>query len=151
MPAKKTSTKKTSTKKAAPKQKQQNSAQYAVGRRKSSTARVYYYISPQLEIEVNGKDFNTAFPHALHKYIILQPLVLTDKQNGKWKIRVVGGGTRGQAEAIRLGISRVLVKVDEELRPVIKKSGFLTRDPRVKERKKYGLKRARRAPQWQKR
>lgn len=128
-----------------------SSKYYAVGRRKSSVARVYYHISPQQEVIVNNKPTSEYFAHAMLQQIVFSPFEVTGFKKGKWMITVIGGGLRGQAESVRLGISRLLVLLDEKQKPILKKQKFLTRDPRVKERKKYGLKRARRAPQWQKR
>lgn len=136
---------------SSPKKKTTLGGNYAIGRRKESVARVYYFVSPNFEITINNRPFEEYFPHTLYSNIIIQPLELANRKKGKWKIIVVGGGKRGQAESIRLGISRILVSLDETIRPIIKKAGYLKRDPRVKERKKYGLKRARRAPQWAKR
>ncbi len=125
---------------------------FAVGRRKSAIARVRYYKSGSGEIIVNNKDFRKYFPYFEFQNTILEPLILTNKQDsGKFTIKVGGGGQRGQAESIRLGISRILLQSDEHLRSILKTKKLLTRDSRVKERKKYGLKKARRAPQWQKR
>ena len=128
-----------------------SSKYYAVGRRKCSVARVYYHIAPQQEIHVNSKTATEYFQHPIHQKIVLSPLETSNFSKGKWIITVRGGGLKGQAESVRLGISRLLVILDENLKPALKKIKFLTRDSRVKERKKYGLKRARRAPQWQKR
>lgn len=128
-----------------------SSKYYAVGRRKSSVARVYYHISPQQEIQVNNKSALEYFQHPVHRRIVLSAFEAINFSKGKWIITVKGGGLKGQAESVRLGISRLLVILDESVKPALKKLKFLTRDPRVKERKKYGLKRARRAPQWQKR
>jgi len=128
-----------------------SSKYYSVGRRKSSVARVYYHISPQQEIFVNNKLATDYFPQPIFQQTIFSPFEAINFRKGKWTITVTGGGMKGQAESIRLGISRLLVILDEQNKPALKKLKFLTRDPRVKERKKYGLKRARRAPQWQKR
>lgn len=133
------------------KKKATSSTHYALGRRKESVAKVYYFVSPHHEIEINGKQLSQYFPQSMYQHLVTQPLVVASREKGKWKIIVTGGGKHGQAEAIRLGVARVLVGLDADLKPALKKEGFLTRDPRVKERKKYGLKRARRAPQWQKR
>lgn len=125
---------------------------YGTGRRKSSVARVRVYKGTG-KITINDRDIDDYFGLETLKLIVRQPLVLTDT-NGKFDIvcRVAGGGVTGQAGAIRHGISRALLQYDSEnLRPVLKKAGFLTRDPRMKERKKYGLKAARRAPQFSKR
>ena len=121
------------------------------GRRKTSVARVRLYNGTG-NVTVNGRDINDYFGLDTLKYIIRQPLELTNL-TGKFDVvvNVNGGGLSGQAGAIRHGISRALLLFDEELRPTLKKAGFLTRDPRMKERKKYGLKAARRAPQFSKR
>ena len=124
---------------------------YGTGRRKSSVARVRIYNGTG-KITINDRDIDEYFGLETLKLIVRQPLALTDNI-GKFDIvcRVTGGGVTGQAGAIRHGISRALLQADEELRPALKKAGFLTRDPRMKERKKYGLKGARRAPQFSKR
>ena len=124
---------------------------YGTGRRKSSVARVRVYAGTG-KITINGRDIDDYFGLETLKLIVNQPLELTDPV-GKFDIvcTVAGGGVTGQAGAIRHGLSRALLQYEEELRPVLKKAGFLTRDPRMKERKKYGLKAARRAPQFSKR
>lgn len=124
---------------------------YGTGRRKKSVARVRVYNGTG-KITINGRDIDDYFGLETLKLIVRQPLVLTGNEN-KFDIvcRVGGGGVTGQAGAIRHGLSRALLQVDEELRQQLKKAGFLTRDPRMKERKKYGLKAARRAPQFSKR
>lgn len=124
---------------------------YGTGRRKESVARVRVYPGTG-SITINDRDIDDYFGLETLKLIVRQPLVLTDATK-KFDIvcRVNGGGVTGQAGAIRHGISRALLLFDPELRPVIKKAGFLTRDQRMKERKKYGLKSARRAPQFSKR
>lgn len=124
---------------------------YGTGRRKSSVARVRL-VPGNGQIIVNGKDSKDYFCKKTLEMIIRQPLVLTETE-GRFDVLVNahGGGTTGQAGAVRLGIARALLKADPEYRPVLKKAGFLTRDPRMKERKKYGLKGARRAPQFSKR
>lgn len=124
---------------------------YGTGRRKSSVARVRVYEGTG-KITINGRDIDDYFGLDTLKLIVNQPLVLTEAA-GKFDIicTVAGGGVTGQAGAIRHGLSRALLQVNEELRPILKKAGFLTRDPRMKERKKYGLKAARRAPQFSKR
>jgi small subunit ribosomal protein S9 len=121
------------------------------GRRKNSVARVRL-VPGEGRILINKRDINEYFGLETLKLIVKQPLVLTDATS-KYDILVLahGGGTSGQAGAIRHGISRALLKADPELRASLKKAGFLTRDPRMKERKKYGLKAARRAPQFSKR
>ncbi|MCD8117953.1 MAG: 30S ribosomal protein S9 [Lachnospiraceae bacterium] len=124
---------------------------YGTGRRKSSVARVY--LTPGSgKITVNKRDLDDYFGPETLKVVVRQPLKLTNTA-GKYDIlvNVGGGGTTGQAGAIRHGIARALIVADPELRPVLKKAGYLTRDPRMKERKKYGLKAARRAPQFSKR
>ena len=124
---------------------------YGTGRRKSSVARVYLSAGKG-EITINGRSFDDYFGTEILKTIVRQPLVITDTE-GKFDVNVTvkGGGTTGQAGAVRHGISRALLEADADFRPVLKKEGFLTRDPRMKERKKYGLKKARRAPQFSKR
>ncbi len=124
---------------------------YGTGRRKSSVARVRVYNGTG-KITINDRDIDDYFGLETLKLIVRQPLAAT-KTNGKFDIvcRVGGGGVTGQAGAIRHGLSRALLQYDAELRPILKKAGFLTRDPRMKERKKYGLKAARRAPQFSKR
>ncbi len=124
---------------------------YGTGRRKSSAARVRVYAGNG-NITINGRDIDDYFGLETLKLIVRQPLNLTDTL-GKFDIvcTVAGGGVTGQAGAIRHGLSRALLQYNEELRPALKKAGFLTRDPRMKERKKYGLKAARRAPQFSKR
>ncbi len=128
-----------------------NSRFYGTGRRKSSVARVY--MAPGTgKITINKRDIDDYFGLETLKVVVRQPLEATETA-GKYDItvNVRGGGYTGQAGAIRHGISRALLKADDEFRPVLKKAGFLTRDPRMKERKKYGLKAARRAPQFSKR
>ena len=124
---------------------------YGTGRRKSSVARVRVYAGTG-KITINDRDIDDYFGLETLKLIVRQPLALTDTAE-KFDIvcRVGGGGVTGQAGAIRHGIARALLQYDEHLRPALKKAGFLTRDPRMKERKKYGLKGARRAPQFSKR
>ena len=124
---------------------------YGTGRRKSSVARVY--IMPgNGKITINKRDMDDYFGLETLKIIVKQPLELTG-MTGKFdvSVNVHGGGFTGQAGAIRHGITRALVEADADFRPALKKAGFLTRDPRMKERKKYGLKGARRAPQFSKR
>ena len=124
---------------------------YGTGRRKKSVARVRIVPGTGV-ININGQDIDEYFGLETLKLIVRQPLALTDNLE-KFDIvcTVCGGGVTGQAGAIRHGLSRALLEYDAELRPVLKKEGFLTRDPRMKERKKYGLKAARRAPQFSKR
>ena len=124
---------------------------YGTGRRKESVARVYL-VPGNGTITINKRDIDNYFGLETLKLITKQPLVLTDTLSKfDVKVNVHGGGTTGQAGAIRHGISRALLQADIELRGSLKKAGFLTRDPRMKERKKYGLKGARRAPQFSKR
>lgn len=124
---------------------------YGTGRRKSSVARVY--MAPgNGKITINKRDIDEYFGLETLKLIVRQPLALTETTD-KYDVTVTvkGGGFTGQAGAIRHGISRALLEADADFRPALKKAGFLTRDPRMKERKKYGLKKARRAPQFSKR
>lgn len=124
---------------------------YGTGRRKKSVARVRVYAGSG-KITINNRDIDDYFGLETLKLIVRQPLALTGTAD-KFDIvcNVQGGGVTGQAGAIRHGLSKALLQYDENLRPALKKAGFLTRDPRMKERKKYGLKGARRAPQFSKR
>ena len=124
---------------------------YGTGRRKDSVARVRVYTGTG-KITINDRDIDNYFGLETLKLIVRSPLVLLGLE-GKYDVvvRVSGGGVSGQAGAIRQGLSRALLQQSDENRPVLKKAGFLTRDPRMKERKKYGLKAARRAPQFSKR
>lgn len=124
---------------------------YGTGRRKKSIARVYL-IPGTGKITVNKRDIDDYFGLETLKVVVRQPLAATETTD-KYDVRVTvkGGGFTGQAGAIRHGIARALLKADGEFRPTLKKAGYLTRDPRMKERKKYGLKAARRAPQFSKR
>ena len=124
---------------------------YGTGRRKSSVARVRVYNGTG-KITINDRDIDDYFGLETLKLIVRQPLTLTNT-TGSFDVvcTVAGGGVTGQAGAIRHGISRALLQSSDEIRPILKKAGFLTRDPRMKERKKYGLKAARRAPQFSKR
>ena len=124
---------------------------YGTGRRKNSVSRVRLFNGTG-KITINGRDIDNYFSLETLKLIVRSPLALTGTE-GKFDIvvNVVGGGVAGQAGAIRHGITRALMESDAELRPALKKAGFVTRDPRMKERKKYGLKAARRAPQFSKR
>ena len=124
---------------------------YGTGRRKSSVARVRLYQGTG-KITINDRDIDDYFGLDTLKYIVRQPLALTGTDE-KFDIvcRVSGGGVTGQAGAIRHGVARALLLSNEEYRPALKAAGLLTRDPRMKERKKYGLKAARRAPQFSKR
>ncbi len=155
MPAKKEKNKKeasSSQEQEVTKTEEKREYFYGKGGRKTSTAQVRVYPQGKGEIIINDKKLEDYFPYFEFQKIVLDPLKLTGFE-GKVDIsvKVSGGGRRGQAEAIRHGISRALVKMNQELRQVLKPAGFLTRDARMKERKKFGLKRARRAPQWQKR
>ena len=125
---------------------------YGTGRRKSSVARVRVYENGTGSVIINGRDINDYFGLDTLKLVVNQPLVTT-AMVGKVDIvvTVAGGGVSGQAGAIRHGISRALILLNPEFRAALKAAGFLTRDPRMKERKKYGLKAARRAPQFSKR
>ena len=124
---------------------------YGTGRRKKSVARVY--LTPGTgKITINKRDVEDYLSLDTLKVIVRQPLVATETADKfDVTVNVKGGGFTGQAGAIRHGIARALLKADEDFRPVLKKAGYLTRDPRMKERKKYGLKAARRAPQFSKR
>jgi len=124
---------------------------FGTGRRKQSVARVRL-VPGEGKIIINDREIDDYFGLETLKLIVRQPLILTDTLS-KFNVlvNVIGGGFTGQAGAIRHGISRALLEADDTLRPMLKKAGFLTRDPRMKERKKYGLKAARRAPQFSKR
>ena len=124
---------------------------YGTGRRKSSVARVYL-VPGTGKITINKRDIDEYLGLETLKVIVRQPLVATENADKfDVKVNVKGGGYSGQAGAIRHGIARALLQVDADYSPVLKSAGFLTRDPRMKERKKYGLKAARRAPQFSKR
>ena len=129
-----------------------NPYKYGTGRRKSSVARVHLFENGSGNITINGRDIDEYFGLETLKMVVRQPLEATGN-TGKMDIvaTVTGGGVSGQAGAIRHGISRALVVMNPENRPSLKAAGFMTRDPRMKERKKYGLKAARRAPQFSKR
>ncbi len=124
---------------------------YATGRRKSAVARVRL-IPGTGKVTVNGRSLETYFPRATSRMVLMQPLVLTESE-GKFdlSINVCGGGGSGQADAVKHGISRALCRADVGMRPALKKAGFLTRDARVKERKKYGQPGARKRFQYSKR
>ena len=125
---------------------------YGTGRRKSSVARVHLFPGGTGKITINGRDIDDYFGLETLKLIVRQPLATTNTTDKvDIEATVTGGGVTGQAGAIRHGISRALLQVDESYRPALKAAGFLTRDPRMKERTKYGLKGARRAPQFSKR
>lgn len=124
----------------------------AVGRRKTSTARVRIYPGGQGRVLVNDKPMEEYFPRPRDVHSLLEPLKATGYQGAlDVTVLVKGGGVSGQAGAVRHGLARALLLLNPELRPVLRKHGFLTRDPRMKERKKPGLKRARKAPQYTKR
>jgi small subunit ribosomal protein S9 len=128
----------------------------AVGRRKTSTARVRISKSAKAYFVVNGKDAKEYFKTEDQRRLILDPIIKglgEGKTDTKWsvEVHVSGGGIHSQSEAVRHGLSRALVKSDSELRGGLKSLGFLKRDPRAKERRKFGLKKARKAPQWSKR
>jgi len=124
---------------------------YGTGRRKTSVAQVKL-LSGAGEIIVNGIPYDKLFPRLEHRRVILEPLLVTESV-GKYNavVKVEGGGISGQSGAISHGIARALVRADESLKPILRQNGLLTRDSRVKERKKAGLKRARKAPQYTKR
>lgn len=124
-----------------------------IGRRKTAVARVRIYPrAKEKSIIIKDKDFKDYFPLLEQRQKVLAPLEKLSLE-GKFKVsvKVRGGSLQAQAEAVRLGLARALVKYKEDLKPILRQLGFLTRDPRMKERKKPGLKKARRAPQWQKR
>jgi len=126
----------------------------AVGKRKTSVAQIRIYKSKKSEpeIAINGREFSNYFPVARLQSLVMSPLAAAGQSSTfNISVKVSGGGVNSQAEAVRLGISRALVKMDETLRKQLKDLGFLTRDSRIVERKKPGLKKARRAPQWAKR
>jgi small subunit ribosomal protein S9 len=122
-----------------------------VGRRKEAVVRVRL-LSGSGQFRLNGRTLEEYFPNKVHQQLIREPLVTLDKGEQYDVVGILkGGGVTGQAGALRLAIARALVDVEADDRPALKKAGFLTRDPRVKERKKYGLKKARKAPQYSKR
>lgn len=124
---------------------------YGTGRRKTSVARVRL-LPGNGKVLINSRDIDDYFGRAVLRTIMRQPLVITNTESKfDVMVNVSGGGPTGQAGAIRHGIARALLEVDPEYRSVLKKAGFLTRDPRMKERRKYGLKKARKAPQFSKR
>ena len=131
--------------------KSENIVYYGTGRRKSSVARVRL-VEGTGKITINGKDIDEFFGMETLKVIVRQPLTVTNT-SAKYDViaTVKGGGFTGQAGAIRHGLARALNEANSEYRPILKQNGFLTRDPRMKERKKYGLKKARKAPQFSKR
>ncbi len=126
-------------------------AQITTGRRKEAVARVRL-VEGSGTYWLNGRSLDEYFPTRAHRMIVSSPLRLAGKDKDLDVLaRIEGGGVSGQAGALRLGIARALIDLDPELRPLLKKEGFLTRDPREKERRKYGLKKARKAPQYSKR
>lgn len=139
-------------KKTEKKTKKEDKYLEAIGRRKKAVARVRAWTKGKGEISVNGEPLKKYFPTKKLQNTIMAPL---DKMNcsDRFKINVLikGGGVHGQAEAVRHGIARILVIFNPDFKKRLKKTGYLTRDPRMKERKKFGLKKARRAPQWKKR
>jgi small subunit ribosomal protein S9 len=127
-------------------------AKLTTGRRKEAVARVRLQQAGSGEITVNGRPLDDFFPTRVHRMVARSPLVLTGRERDyDFVVTVRGGGVAGQAGAVRLGIARALIDLDPELRPQLKAEGFLTRDAREKERRKYGLKKARKAPQYSKR
>lgn len=131
--------------------KKDNSSERAVGRRKTAAARVRIELGKG-EIKINDRELADYFPTKLWQDIVTSPLrVLSKEKDFNVSVKVSGGGIPGQADAVRHGIARALLKWNEEFRAVLRAEGFLTRDPRAKERKKYGLHKARRAHQWRKR
>jgi small subunit ribosomal protein S9 len=124
----------------------------AIGRRKTSIARVRLTEAAKMSYAINDRELTNYFPTAELQRVVTEPFT-TAKDAGKYKISVhlKGGGISSQAVAVRLGISRALIDIDKNLRGNLKKAGFLKRDPRAKERRKFGLKKARKAPQWSKR
>lgn len=123
-----------------------------IGRRKTATARVRIYLDKKKDFLINKKSLLNYFPDFEFQQIVTSPLKLTQKENDLSAIvKVKGGGTRAQAEAIRLGLARALVKFNPDFKKTLRDAGYLTRDARVRERKKFGLRRARRARQWRKR
>jgi small subunit ribosomal protein S9 len=126
-------------------------AQISTGRRKEAVARVRL-VEGTGSYQLNGRSIDEFFPTRAHRMIVSSPLRLAGKDKDLDVVaRIEGGGVSGQAGALRHGIARALIELDPELRPLLKKEGFLTRDPREKERRKYGLKKARKAPQYSKR
>ena len=123
----------------------------STGRRKEAVARVLLR-DGEGKITINGREVENFFPNPTHRMILTEPLRLTEtEETYDVEVTIHGGGVTGQAGAVRLGIARALVELDPELRPALKRAGFLSRDDRKKESKKYGLKKARKAPQYSKR
>ena len=143
---------KTKTEKTQEKKTTKESYFEAVGRRKTSIARVRMFEAPKNSFTVNDKDIETYFPTETLRMTVKEPMVKS-KVNKKFRVTVLlkGGGISSQAGAMRHGISRALLVFDSELRKKLKQAGFIKRDPRAKERRKFGLKKARKAPQWSKR
>lgn len=133
--------------------KQERKYLEGVGRRKTAVARVRFYPSKGEggDFVVNGVDFKKYFPLARYERSATEPLRLLKEKGGQIEVKVKGGGVMAQSEAVKLGLARALVKFDPDLKKELRAFGYLTRDPRMVERKKYGLKKARRAPQWTKR
>ena len=133
--------------------KQERKYLEGVGRRKTAVARVRFYPSKGEggDFVINGVDYRKYFPLARYKRSAAEPLRLLKEKGGQIEVKVKGGGVMAQAEAVKLGLARALVKFDPDLKKELRAFGYLTRDPRMVERKKYGLKKARRAPQWTKR
>lgn len=121
------------------------------GKRKSAIAQIKFFKNGNGKIIINNKDLKDYFPYSAWQKIIFAPLELTTFKNYEIEVKVKGGGIKAQAESIRLGIAKALNQLNQEFRKILKPVGFLSRDARIKERKKPGLKRARRAPQWSKR
>lgn len=134
------------------KEKETEACYRAVGRRKAAIARIRLSLTGNGRIEINGKMYTEYFPTRLLQLLIETPLIIGNaKETCDVSVKVGGGGFHGQAEAVRLGIARALIVAQADLKKTFRSEGLITRDPRVKERKKPGLKRARRAPQWSKR
>ena len=153
---KKVAKSRTTKKKVAPKKRVAKAKKEkffeAIGRRKTAAARVRLFPEGGKGISVNGKEFKEYFPNLQLQEIIKSPLNLVEAQDKfGFSIKLKGGGVQAQAEAVRHGIAKTLILFNLEFRQKLKKAGFLTRDPRMRERKRFGLKRARRAPQWSKR
>jgi small subunit ribosomal protein S9 len=124
----------------------------SVGRRKEAVVRVRLIPGGSGDFKLNGRTLEDYFPNKVHQQLIKEPFVNLERENQYDVIAILnGGGITGQAGALRLAIARALIAIEPDDRPAMKKAGFLTRDPRVKERKKYGLKKARKAPQYSKR
>lgn len=134
-----------------PKIRGRRSFVYVKGKRKTSSARLRFYKKGNEEFTVNGRPMAEHFTEKNLQKIVTDPIKRSGRKDYEISARVIGGGKHAQAEALRLAVSRAIVAIDENKKKVLKKAGFLTRDPRKKERKKPGLKRARRAPQWSKR